>query len=60
MKTRIVGTDIAGTDYARLTNNNLLELHNELFSFEIIADKLAQLNNKQFPIEGKEIKEFLN
>ncbi len=55
MKTRIVGTD-----YAKLTNNNLLALHNELFSFEIIADKLAQLNNKQFPIEGKEIKEFLN
>ena len=50
---------IAGTGYVGLSNAMLLAQHNEVIAIDIIEEKITLLNNKQSPIEDKEINEFL-
>ncbi|WP_166372316.1 nucleotide sugar dehydrogenase [Psychromonas sp. SA13A] len=50
---------IAGTGYVGLSNAMLLAQHNEVIAVDIVAEKIALLNNKQSPIADVEIEDFL-
>lgn len=39
---------IAGTDYVGLSNTVLLAKHNEIIAFDVIYGKVDMINNKNF------------
>ncbi|NQZ51238.1 MAG: nucleotide sugar dehydrogenase [Moritella sp.] len=50
---------IAGTGYVGLSNAVLLAQHNSVIALDIIAEKVALINNKKSPISDNEIEDFL-
>ncbi|NQZ94129.1 MAG: nucleotide sugar dehydrogenase [Moritella sp.] len=50
---------IAGTGYVGLSNAVLLAQHNSVIALDIIAEKVALINNKKSPIADNEIEDFL-
>lgn len=50
---------IAGTGYVGLSNAVLLAQHHQVFAVDVIADKVASINNRKSPIIDAEIEDFL-
>ncbi|MEL0660246.1 nucleotide sugar dehydrogenase [Psychromonas arctica] len=50
---------VAGTGYVGLSNSVLLAQHNQVIAVDVIAEKIAFLNQKKSPIADVEIEDFL-
>ena len=50
---------VAGTGYVGLSNAVLLAQHNDVTAVDIVAEKVALLNNRQSPIVDTDIADFL-
>ena len=50
---------VAGTGYVGISNALLLAKHNQVVALDIVAAKVAMLNNKQSPVEDHDIERYL-
>jgi len=50
---------VAGTGYVGLSNSVLLAQHNQVIAVDVVAEKVALLNEKKSPIVDVEIEDFL-
>ena len=50
---------VAGTGYVGLSMAVLLSQHNQVTAVDIIPEKVEMINNRQSPIQDKEIEEYL-
>lgn len=51
---------IAGTGYVGLANGILLSQHHEVYAYDIVQEKVDQLNQGQSPIADRDIEEYLH
>ena len=51
---------IAGTGYVGLSNAVLLAQHHKVIAFDVIAEKVVQINQYQSPIKDKELEDYLS
>lgn len=51
---------VAGTGYVGLSNAILLAQNNKVTALDVVQAKVEQINNRQSPIEDKEIEEYLS
>lgn len=51
---------IAGTGYVGLANGVLLAQHHEVYAYDIVQEKVDQLNQGQSPIADRDIEEYLH
>ena len=51
---------VAGTGYVGLSLATLLAQHNDVVAVDVVPEKVNLINNKQSPIQDKEIEEFLS
>ena len=50
---------IAGTGYVGLSNAMLLSQNHEVVTFDVVPEKIEQLNNKISPVVDTEIENFV-
>ena len=50
---------IAGTGYVDLSNAMLLSQNHEVVTFDVVPEKIEQLNNKISPVVDTEIENFV-
>lgn len=50
---------VAGTGYVGISNALLLAKYNQVIALDIVPEKVETLNNKQSPIEDKDIERYL-
>ncbi|ENH98086.1 nucleotide sugar dehydrogenase [Gracilibacillus halophilus YIM-C55.5] len=50
---------VAGTGYVGLSNAVLLSQHHQVMAYDIVEEKVNQINNNQSPIIDEEIQEYL-
>lgn len=51
---------VAGAGYVGLSNAVLLAQHNDVTLFDVIPEKIEQINRRQSPIEDPEIQDYLS
>lgn len=57
---KIMKIAIAGTGYVGLSNAVLLAQHHKVIAFDVIAEKVVQINQYQSPIKDKELEDYLS
>lgn len=50
---------VAGSGYVGLSNAVLLAQHNDVIALDIVAEKVAMINQRQCPIEDAELQDYL-
>ena len=49
---------VVGVGYVGISNELLLAKHNQIVALDIVPEKVDMLNNKQSPIDDKDIEHY--